>query len=223
MAENPIPVVGILGGVASGKSTVARLLEARGGAVIDADRIAHEVLNLPHVKRQLRDAFGDAIFAPDGTINRLALGKEAFADARKLAVLNSITHPPIIARIRQGIADIRQSNEAPMVALDAALLMETGLHEELCDALVFVDTPGEVRAKRARRSRGWSREEFRRREHAQMEPHAKKMRAEFVVDNSRDKKHLEQAVRDVWDALMCRFHTQATVPDGSHGLRETTQ
>jgi len=216
-------VVGILGGVASGKSTVARLLEAQGGTVIDADRIGHEVLNLPHVKRQLRDAFGDGIFAPDGTINRSALGKEAFADARKLAALNRITHPPLIARIRQEIADIRQKNEAPMVILDAALLMETGLHEELCDALVFVDTPGEVRAERARRSRGWSRQEFRRRENAQIEPDAKKKRADFVVDNSRDNKELEQAVRDVWDALMCRFRTQTPVPDGSHGLRETTQ
>ena len=222
MAENPIPVLGILGGVASGKSTVARLLAARGAAVIDADRIAHEVLNLPHVKRELRDAFGEAICAQDGTICRSALAREVFVDVRRLEVLNGIVHPIIIARVRQKIGEIRRKGEAPMVALDAALLMETGLHEELCDALLFVDAPGEVRAERARSSRGWSSEKFLARGGAQIDPDVKKERADFVVDNSLGVKQLERTVRDVWKDIMRRFHAEGSAA-GSYGLRETAE
>ena len=222
MAENPIPVLGILGGVASGKSTVARLLAARGAEVVDADVIGHQVLNLPHVRRRLCDEFGPAICAPDGSISRQALAGEAFMDARKLDTLNGIVHPIIMARVRQMIADIRRKGKAPLVALDAALLMETGLHEELCDALVFVDAPVEVRAQRARRARGWSREHFDRRERAQIAACVKREGADFVVDNSCETHQLERNVQTLWEDVVGRFRLRSPVSEGSHGPRGTS-
>ena len=201
-SHNAPLVLGILGGVASGKSTVARLLAKRGAAVIDADKAAHRVLERPDIKQKVGDEFGEEVLADDGSISRQKLGELVFGNDRKLAKLNEIVHPPVITQIRRRIENIRREGSVPVIALDAALLMEKGLHRELCDALLFVSTSREARVERATRNRDWSSEVFERREQAQMDVEEKRGHADIVVSNEGSLEELDEQVQRVWEQLL---------------------
>ena len=197
-----VPVLGILGGVASGKSTVANMLAERGAAVLDADETAHRVLELPRVKESLRAEFGDRILDDEGEVSREKLGAEVFDDRDRLERLNQVVHPVIISRMEEELQELQEQGDVPLIVLDAALLMEKGLDRRLCDALLFVDADFETRAARAREDRGWSAEEVRRREKAQIAPDEKERRADFVVDNSGSRKALQRSIDRVWDKVV---------------------
>lgn len=197
MALDSMPVIGVLGGVASGKSTAGRLMAQHGGALIDADRIGHEVLELPEVKRKLQDEFGDEVLTPEGTVNRDILGRLVFGWPKRLPDLNAIVHPLILDVIERRIRKLAQTGDAGFVVLDAALLLETGLQERWCDALVFVDAPESVRVERAHRERGWSPEQLSQRDAVLIPLEAKEELAGFVIHNSGTVEQLEQAVRAV--------------------------
>lgn len=196
-----VPVLGILGGVASGKSTVAGLLARRGAAVVDADAIAHQVLALRGIKDALREEFGERILDGSGEVSRQKLGAEAFSDPDRLERLNRLVHPVIIRRMRRRLQELETQN-VPLVAVDAALLVEKGLDRRFCDALLFVDADPETRAARAAEARGWSRQAMERRERAQMPPGEKRDRADYVVDNSGSLEELERSVDRVWKSLV---------------------
>lgn len=197
-----VPVLGILGGVASGKSTVSRMLAQRGAAVLDADETAHRVLKLPRVKAALREEFGDRILDDTGEVSRDKLGAEVFDEPDKLEKLNELVHPVIIGQMEEDLQQLQQRGEVSLIVLDAALLMEKGLDRRLCDALLFVDADFETRAARARENRGWSADEVRRREKAQIAPEEKKEKADFVVDNSGSRKALQGAIDRVWNQIV---------------------
>lgn len=197
-----VPVLGILGGVASGKSTVSRMLAQRGAAVLDADETAHRVLKLPRVKAALREEFGDRILDANGEVSRDKLGAEVFDEPDKLEKLNELVHPVIIGQMEEDLQQLQQRGEVSLIVLDAALLMEKGLDRRLCDALLFVDADFETRAARARENRGWSADEVRRREKAQIAPEEKKEKADFVVDNSGSRKALQGAIDRVWNQIV---------------------
>jgi len=203
--KRPIPVLGVLGGIASGKSTVSGLLARCGATVVDADRIGHQVLEMPRIKMAVRKAFGQSMFAADGSVNRSALAEAVFADPQALARLNGIVHPAMLARIREDIKEIKRRGEVALVVLDAAILMETGLDKELCDALLMVEADLETRRRRALLQRGWSCEQFRRRESAQMAVSVKKKHADFVIDNSGPPAQLERRVRAAWEEILRHF------------------
>lgn len=183
------PVVGILGGICSGKTTVARMLAERGFDLIDADRIGHEVLGRPEVKRRLREEFGPEIFRADGRVQRPTLARRVFGNSERTEKLNSIVHPPILEEIDRRI----RRADRPVV-LDAALLVEKGLHEKCCDLLVFVDAPRQERLRRARRERGWDARELQRRENTQISPASKRQYADIVIDNSGSQAELERRI-----------------------------
>ncbi len=195
------PVIGVVGGLAGGKSTVARLLQKRGAAVVDADEIAHRVLRRPDVREKLRRAFGGGILGPDGEVRRDALAREVFGNPERIEELNSIVHPPVIRETRRRRSKLLRRADLPLVVLDAALLMEVGREEELCDALIFVDAPTELRRRRACEKRGLSPEQFRQRAAAQMPPEKKKERADFVVENTGTIQELDKQVERLWPAL----------------------
>ena len=197
MAKCSTPVLGILGAVASGKSTVAGLLARHGGVVIDADQIGHEVLEESEVKAALRRGFGEKIFGEDGTVNRKALAGEVFGNPAELSRLNSIVHPTIVRRIEEQIKNTRRMPHVPFIVLDAALLLETGLHERFCDALVFVEADCSACLQRAVEERGWQEQELERRQGSQMPLEAKKELADFVIDNSGTVQDLALAVERV--------------------------
>ena len=195
-ATGPRTVIGLVGGIASGKSSVAALFAAeRPAVVVDADAIARRVRARPAVEKALRQRFPRAV-GPDGTMDRARLAKHVFADPEELAALEAITHPPIREAIRRAIGRAR----APYVLLDAPLLLETGL-DALCDAVVYVACPARVRRRRAMRERGWTAREWRDREARQWSCRRKRARADHVVDNSGDRARTRRDVRRLLRAL----------------------
>jgi dephospho-CoA kinase len=196
----------VLGGIASGKSTVARLLAGPDGRVLAADAIAHEVLDSPEVKARLRERFGPSAIAPDGRVDHAALAALAFdpvhgREAR--AALERWTHPRVRARILERLNEARAAG-VPRVVLDVPLLLENETEHglvRLCDALIFVDTDAKERDRRAQRERGWPSGELARREAAQLPLEEKKRRADRVITNNQGPEELEAAVRAALEEL----------------------
>jgi dephospho-CoA kinase len=169
-------VVGILGGVASGKSTVAGLFEALGVRVLDADSMGKEVLTQAGVSLALVEEYGKSILASDGTVDASSLADAAFGPPPRTEPLNRIVHP----RVRERLLEEIGKATGPVV-LDAALLLEGGLGDD-CDLVVFVSASRENREMRAR-SRRWPEGELGRREEAQASLEEKRGRAKVTLDN----------------------------------------
>ncbi len=196
-------MLGIVGGLGAGKSTAARLLEKRGAAVIDADRLAHKALRRPEVKEQLVDAFGQDILDEDGRVERAALAREAFKDRESAGRLNQIVHPPVIREMAERIRALREACKVPLIVLDAPLLVEAGLHAEQCEALLFVDAPENLRRRRMQNKRGMTHDQFRRRSRAQIGPERKRELADFVVGNDGSIEELDEQMEELWPEFCC--------------------
>jgi dephospho-CoA kinase len=172
-------VIGLLGGIAAGKSTVAAAFAAHGLCHVDADRHARAVVEEPAVLAELRAAFGAEIVGAAGQLDRARLAARVFADAAARRRLEAITHPPIRAAITAEIDEALARGQS--VLLDAPLLLEGGLIDR-CDVVVFVHANPASRAARAR-ARGWTDAELERRQQAQAPLAAKRARAAFAIDN----------------------------------------
>ncbi len=142
-----IPVIGLIGGIGSGKSLVSRQLEGFGAAVIDADAVGHALLGVPEIRAQIVEQFGrgvlegpDADSYMDSRIDRRALGKIVFADPAARRALEAILHPLMRGRFLEEIDRAVHGGAAGLVVLDAAILLEAGW-DDLCDRIVFIDTP----------------------------------------------------------------------------------
>jgi len=189
MSRDRVPVLGLVGGVGSGKSAVANWLGAHCRAlVIDADAAGHRALTLPDVQRRLRERFGQEIIDITGRVRRDALARRVFGDDAEHREarhdLQATVHPIIAEDLRQQIADAQQRpGEFDLIVLDAAVLLETGW-KALCDAVVFVDTPLATRQERVRTTRGWGPDELERREQSQLSLKEKQQQADLSVDNS---------------------------------------
>jgi dephospho-CoA kinase len=196
-------ILGLLGGVASGKSTVAEMFHKLGAAVLDADRAGHEVLRMPAVRAAIGGRWGKDVIGPDGEIDRSALARIVFAPPpdgpRQLAELEKIAHPEIRKRLRAEADQFAQQG-APLVILDAPVMLKAGWNA-LCDAIAFVDCPVDQRLARAA-ARGWTAEEFRRREASQESIAEKKALADFVLDNSQDVSYIQAQVERCWQSLL---------------------
>ncbi len=186
----PPLVVGVTGGIASGKSAIARLFEAAGFVRLDADAVAREATDLPEVRAALRQRFGNLVPTLPHPLDRQALADVAFQDTEARADLDALTHPAIRGRLLEGLAEARAAGRP--VVLDVPLLLEGGLVAH-CDAVVFVDTPDAARLARAA-ERGWSEGELARRESAQLPLPVKRSRATATIDNSST---LSQAAQQV--------------------------
>ena len=192
--------VGLTGGLGAGKSSVAELLVARGAVLIDADRIAREVVEPGRpAHTALVERFGEAVLAADGTIDRAALAALAFADPRSLADLNAITHPAIGVVMAERRAALEGSDA--VVLLDVPLL--TPAHRDLLalDVVLVVDCDPEVCVERVVGQRGMEESDVRSRMSAQATRAERLAGADLVVDNSGDRAHLEEEVDRVWAEL----------------------
>jgi len=170
-------VIGLLGGVASGKSAVAALMEGRGLLRIDADALAREVVETPPVAAAIAERFGRDLYA-DGHLDRARLAERAFADPGATAALNALVHPAVRERIARSLA---AAGSRPVV-LDVPLLLESPLHA-LVDEFVFVESDEAVREERAR-ARGWAPGERRRREALQSDLAQKRAAAGHRLENN---------------------------------------
>jgi dephospho-CoA kinase len=192
--------VGLTGGIGSGKSTVGDLLVERGAVLIDADRIAREVV-VPGgpAYQPLVDRFGPGIVAPDLTIDRAALAALAFADAESVGALNAITHPAISAVMAQRRAAEEDGDH--VVVLDVPLLKPAHRDILKLDVVVVVDCPVETAVDRLVGQRGFSRRDAEARMAAQATREERREGADLVIDNSTDRAHLVTEVDRVWAAL----------------------
>ena len=178
-------MIGILGGIGSGKSSVVRSISGFKLHIIDADKIGHKLLADADIQTQIRKEFGDAVFSRSNIVDRSQLARRVFGATpeheQALQQLNNILHPAIRRKIETEIEAVSTNSDA--VIIDAALLLEGGW-DAPCDWLIFVDTPLHLRQQRVRENRGWSADELARREGTQWSIDLKKDRANFVVDNS---------------------------------------
>jgi dephospho-CoA kinase len=189
-------VFGVLGGIASGKSAVARALAGPQGRVLDADRSAHEVLASDEGRARVLARWGPGVLAPDGRPDRARIAERVFDRPAELAWLEGWIHPAVRVRMHAELEAARAAG-VPRVALDVPLLLENDAAHGLvarCDALVFVDAPAALREERARRSRGWAAGELARREALQLPLATKRARAQHVIENNGSLADLEAAV-----------------------------
>jgi dephospho-CoA kinase len=193
--------VGLTGGIGAGKSEVSRRLVECGAVLIDADRIAREVVapGTPGLAAVV-DAFGRDVLAPDGSLDRSRLGSIVFRDVEKLAVLNSIVHPLIGARSRE--LEEAAPDDA-VVIHDVPLLAENGL-APLYDVVVVVDAAPETQLHRLVRLRGMTEEDARARMAAQATREKRREIADIVIDNDVPLEELERRVQGVWADLVRR-------------------
>ncbi len=192
------PVVGLLGGIGSGKSQVADALARRGGGrVIAADDLAHEALRQPEIRDRVVARWGAHLLDEGGAVRRRSLADIVFGDPAELRALEALVHPWIKRRIREEVDRAQADPAVRLVVLDAAIMLEAGWGEA-CDRLVFVEAPRELRLSRLARKRGWSEAEVAAREAAQMPLTEKAVRADHTLDNSGS---LGQVNRQVDDLL----------------------
>lgn len=194
-------VIGIVGGVACGKSVVARQLQGLGAALIDVDGLGHSVLRDAEVIGQVQARWGINMLDETGQIDRKKLAAIVFAANRSedLRHLESITHPRIGDRIRAEIARLADTRKYRAAVLDAAVMLKAGWHEH-CDVIVFVDCPQNSRRARAMQ-RGWTTEQFESRESSQIAIDRKRALANIVIDNSGTLDQTYGQVRDLWTSF----------------------
>lgn len=193
--------VGLTGGIGAGKSEVSRLLAGYGAVLIDADRIAREVVEpgTPGLAAVVEE-FGTGVLAPDGTLDRPGLGAIVFADPARLAALNAIVHPLVGARSAELEA---AADPGAVVVHDVPLLTENGL-APLYDLVVVVDASPETQLDRLVRLRGMTEQEARARMAAQATREQRRAVADLIIDNDGPIEALEPRVREVWTELTRR-------------------
>jgi dephospho-CoA kinase len=196
-------VVGLTGNIASGKSSVARMLAARGVHVIDADILAREAVGpgSPALAR-IVERWGRGTVGADGALDRAALRALVFDDRSELDALNAIVHPEVRRR-RDALLEAARAAGERMVVCDIPLLYEAGLEGDV-DVVVLVDAPEEMRLERLMRDRRLSRAEAAAMIAAQMPSGHKRERADYVIDNSGAPDAVEARVNEVWNAISAR-------------------
>ena len=191
-------VIGLTGGIGTGKSEVARLLQSLGAAVISADEVGHEAY-APNSEswREVVDTFGKEILQPRGVIDRQKLGAIVFSDPQQLEKLNAIMHPRMARMVADRIQVLRDQG-ASTVVVEAALLFEAGW-DSLVDEVWTTDSSVESVVERLQARNGMDEKEARRRIDSQMDPAERIERSDLVVDNSSDVSALEQTVMALWE------------------------
>ena len=192
----PCVVIGIMGGIGSGKTAAARMFAQAGATVLDADAICTELHETAEVTDAIRKRWGDAVFGADGKLDRARLADVAFDDPHELEELNRIIHPKVIQRIEEQIARCRADGGPAICVIDAPLLLESGLIR-LCDATVFVECDAATRARRLAEARGWTPDEIQRREAHQQPLGRKREMADFVVVNSDDRAATTKDIEEI--------------------------
>jgi dephospho-CoA kinase len=194
-------IVGLTGGIASGKSLVSRVFKELGAHVIDADRIVHDLVSAgTEAWDELRAHFGDEILLPDGCIDRKRLGAIVFSDPEKREWLNHCLHPRVFEAFRTQVRRIGKSDPGALVVLDAALLVETGFHRRM-DKLVVVCTGPDQQLRRLMERDGITREQALARINSQMPMTEKCAAADYVIDNAGAREDTERRAREVFRAL----------------------
>jgi len=193
-------VIGLTGGIGSGKSTVSHLLTNLGAVAIDADKVGHEAFQ-PGTKlwQEIVKNFGEEILKPDKTVDRSRLGNFVFGNQEALSKLNAIMHPSMYEIVKEKIADHRRKG-VPVVVLEASLLIEAGWIK-LVDEVWVVIASEETVVERIRQSGKWSEEQTRARIRSQLTVEERLKKADRVIDNNGNLNQMKARVKELWHQL----------------------
>jgi dephospho-CoA kinase len=197
------PIIGIAGGIGSGKSFVATLFAEFGCAVIDSDAQVRQAYQDPQVLGTIRKWWGDEVFSPSGSLDRSAVAKRVFSDPRERERLEGLVHP-MVEQART--AEMKKWAGNPRIVAfvwDTPLLFEAGLKSQ-CDAVIFVDTPLETRLRRVAQARGWDEAELIKREKLQWPLDRKREISDYLIENTADAGVVRGQVRDVLSRILAR-------------------
>lgn len=188
------PIIGLIGTIGAGKSAAAAAFVRRGGGLVDADRIGHEVLEAPDIREKIlaRWRHRDDLLQADERINRRVVASIVFASDPEREALESLVFPEIERRCHERIAELQRLESVKFIVLDAAVLLEAGWKESV-DQLVYIDAPQEVRMSRVV-SRGWTDRELAARESAQWPAERKRQLADAVIVNAGTLDDLQRAI-----------------------------
>ena len=202
-------VIGLIGGIGAGKSQAAAAFARRGARIVSADDFAHAALRDPELRGRIVERWGRDLLDEHGDIVRRKLGALIFADDAQRRELEALVHPWIKRRIHEAIVDAQNDPRVPFIVLDAAIMLEAGWNE-ICDKLLFIDAPLNLRLRRVREQRGWTPEELHAREQAQLALTKKAAQADHILDNSAELPHLSRQVDD----LLQQWGLKSTVVSG---------
>src|ERR1700692_3868984 len=196
--------IGLTGGIGSGKSTAAKMLAEPGAPAIDADKVGHEIYQPgTPAYRELIEAFGDRILAPDRTIDRRKLGPIVFADPAALKQLNAIVHPKMFTRMGEMVAAMRRGGERRPIVVEAAILIEANW-QPLFDEIWLVRAPREQVVTRIEIQRGLKPSESESRIRAQLSDEDRAKHATLVIENNGSIEELRDLLKTVWSEALKR-------------------
>ncbi len=210
--HGPKRVIGLVGAIGGGKSTVAAAFAARGGLAVNADAIGHAVLAAPGVVSRVLERWGHVpnIRRADGSIDRRTLAAVVFADPAERSALEELVFPEIRRRVEDEVARGMSDPAVRFVVLDAAVMMEAGWNDA-CDSIVYVDAPRNLRLSRLAARSGWTADDLDAREAAQLPPAEKRARADVVLVNDGGRDELQRRVDD----LLARWGLLRPVPSAA--------
>jgi len=198
-----IKVIGITGGIASGKSTIAEMLESLGADLIDADKICHELINTKEIALEVTKRWGSQLQDNHGRIRRDALAEIVFSEEKEISALNSIIHPKAIKQIKSEIANFHSDVATKAIVLDAALLVESNL-VDICDIVLFVDSDEDRCKERVQSSRKWPLDEIEKREKFQGLLQQKKEISDVIINNNNSKEDTLNQIKDFWSQFITK-------------------
>ena len=194
------PIIGILGGIGSGKSTVAACFAELGCVVLDADALAHAILDEPDVVLAMVDRWGPDVLDSDGAIGRGKVAKQVFDSREELDFLNGLIHPRVLERCEAMIQDSQTDPDIRGIVLDMPLLLEVGW-EKKCDFLVFVNCSEEKRRERIAKNAKIDIQQLKKRENFQISLDKKKQKAHYVLNNNSDKSDMAEQIARIFSSM----------------------
>ncbi len=191
-------MVGLSGGIGSGKTTAAAFFEEAGAEVVRADELAHAVLHSRELQQPIEEAFGRAVFDDQGRISHARLAESVFNQPQKRVILNNLVHPRVQRRFQQIVAQLEAGR---LLVYDVPLLFEKHLEEQF-DLTVVISAPQQVRRRRVKQRSNWSHFQFQSREAAQLSLAEKERRANLVIFNQKGRAELKEAIWHLYQEIM---------------------
>jgi len=195
------PIIGLAGGIGSGKSATAAILRDLGAGIVSSDQLNHEVLNTPAVLDRLREWWGEKVLGPDGRADRDAIRGIVTQDGQARRRLEDLVHPIVTGREEQLIADYLTDPDVSAIVWDCPLLYEVGSARK-CDSVIFVDADPKLRRARVFRERGWTAEDLERFENSQLSLETKRKSADYTIANNSDITDLRREVVDIFSKIL---------------------
>jgi dephospho-CoA kinase len=197
------PIIGITGGIGSGKSTIARLFGDAGCLVLSADDAVRTLYRDPQIKETLKNWWGPQVINTQNEVDRRAIAMIVFSQPKEKERLENLLHPRVIHLRQQAMKEASKNTQVLAFIWDIPLLFETGLDSQ-CDAVVYVEAPLEQRLARVRQTRGWDEAELKIRENLQRPLDFKRRMSKYIVQNTADVGFASKQVREVLSAILAK-------------------